>query len=186
MTRTRTLLAAIASLLAAGAIASPGVQAQPLPGGSVSLEPDFAVPIPIPAGSAATQLPALPFPLAWHDPAQSPPAQQFVASNWVVPFSYCPAPNQRAFAHDGTQLWCAQLSRTDARLWAPYPTPVPYPAPALAAGLPTFTEVANSLGAKPCPGAGATAIDPSNGQAAFCDYRHLTHVGTIWQYETGS
>ena len=60
------------------------------------------------------------------------------------------------------------------------------PAPALAPGLPSVTEVANSLGAKPCPGVGAKAIDPSNGQEAYCDYRRLTHDGTIWQYEPGS
>lgn len=186
MARIRNLLAGIASVLALGASAAPA-HAQPLPGGSVELPPIAPVAVPVPAGSTSGQLPALPYPLFWHDHvAPAPQAPQYVASNWVIPFSYCPAPHQRAFAQDGTQLWCTQLSRTDARLWAPYTTPVPYPAPALAPGLPTFTEVGNSLGAKPCPGVGARAIDPSNGQAAYCDYRHLTHVGTIWQYEPGS
>lgn len=184
MSRARTLLAGVAGAIAISATLAPIASGQALPGGSVELPPMAPVPVPAPPGSTSAQLPVLPYPLVWHDLV--PPAPTYVASNWVIPFSYCPAPNQRAFAEDGTQLWCAQLSRTDARLWAPYPTPVPYPAPALAPGLPSVTEVANSLGAKPCPGVGAKAIDPSNGQEAYCDYRRLTHDGTIWQYEPGS
>lgn len=187
MSRARAFIAGVAGAIALGVALAPAASGQVLPGGSVELPPMAPVLVPVPAGSTSAQLPALPHPLVWHDPVTpGPQAPQYVASNWVVPFSYCPAPNQRAFAQDGTQLWCAQLSRTDARLWAPHPTPVPYPAPALAPGQPIFTEVANSLGAKPCPSVGSRAIDPSNGQEAFCDYRRLTHDGTIWQYEPGS
>ncbi|MGX1769351.1 hypothetical protein ACWIE7_13760 [Dietzia sp. NPDC055343] len=183
MSRTRTTLAAIASVLTLGVAIAPAAQAQPLPGGSVELPPLAPFAVPVPAGSTSNQLPDLPYPLFWNDPVA--PAR-YTASNWVIPFSYCPARNQRAFAEDGTQLWCTQLERTDAKLWAPYTTLVPYPAPALAPGLPTRTEVANSLAAKPCEDIGTTSIDPSNGQEAYCDINWVDFGYAVWQYQPGS
>lgn len=190
MTRARSLLGGVASAIALSIALAPTTSSQPLPGGSVELPPLAPIAVPVPAGSTSAQLPALPFPLFWHDlvapTPQAPPAPKYVASNWVIPFSYCPAYNQRAFAKDGTQLWCTQLERTDAKLWAPYTTLVPYPAPTLAPGLPTRTEVTNSLAGKPCAEVGATTIDPSNGQEAYCAINWLDYGYSVWQYEPGS
>lgn len=187
MTRTRTVFAATASALAVVAALSPVSSAQHLPGGSVELPPIAPVAVPVPAGSTSNPLPALPFPLFWHDlVAPGPQGPKYVASNWVIPFSYCPARNQQAFAEDGTRLWCTRLDRTDAKLWAPYTTLVPYPAPTLAPGLPTRTEVGNSLASKPCDNVGATSIDPSNGQEAYCDIDWLNYGYAVWQYKPGS
>ena len=180
MTTLRQVVAAVGVAML-GAIAVPGAQAQPLQGGSLELPPIEPMPVATPMGSAESQLPALPYPFFWVAP--TPPPPKYVASNWVVPFSFCPAPNQRAFAEDGTQLWCTRLDRTDARLWAPYTTNVPWTEDFRFKPL---TEVANSLGGKPCEPVGAKAIDPSNGQEAFCDWRRIVSSVPVWQYEPGS
>lgn len=181
MTRFRKIVAAAVGVLALGAGAVPIAQAQPLPGGSVELPPIEPIAIAVPPGSASQQLPALPFPFFWVDGQPAPP--RYVASNWVEPFSGCPAANQRAYAQDGTQLWCTYLDRTDARVWAPYTSDVPW--------TPDFkhkpvTRVANSLAGEPCGPVGATAIDPSNGQEAFCDWRRIDSDVPVWQFKPGS
>lgn len=181
MSRIRKFVAVAAGVLALSATAAPIAQAQPLPGGSVELPPVQPIAVPVPGGSSANQLPALPYPLFWQEPAP-----RFVASNWVEPYSGCPAAHQRAYAEDGTQLWCTSLDHTDARLWAPYTTRVPWPGPATRPGAPGFTEVANSLGAKPCDEVDAKAIDPSNGQEAYCAWQMVGPIRLIWQYQPGS
>lgn len=181
MSRIRKLLAVTAGVLALGATAAPVVQAQPLPGGSVELPPVEPIAVPVPGGSSVGQLPPLPFPLFWQD--SRPENPQYVASNWVEPYSFCPERHQRAYAQDGTQLWCSRLARTDARIWAPHPEPVPY-SPDLR--MKPMTKVANSLSGNPCGPVGATATDPSNGQPAFCDWHLLYYEVPVWQYEPGS
>lgn len=184
MSRLRKLLVGALGVLALSATAAPMTQAQPLPGGSVTLPPIEPIAVPVPMGSATGQLPPLPFPLFWQDAVPPPPpAPKFVASNWVVAYSFCPASNQWAYAQDGTKLWCTYLDRTDARLWAPYTSNVPW--------TPDFkfkprTEVANSLAGKPCQSVGETAVDPSNGQEAFCDWRRIDSDVPVWQYKPGS
>lgn len=183
MFRIRKLIA-IAGILMLGTVAIPAAHAQPLPGGSVELPAIEPIPVAVPPGSALQQLPPVPFPFFWVDHMPSPPsAPTYVASNWVVPFSACPASNQRAFAQDGTQLWCTYLDRTDARVWAPYTSNVPW--------TPDFrikplTRVTNSLGGQPCGPVGATATDQSNGQEAFCDWRRIDSSVPVWQYRPGS
>lgn len=187
MSHIRRLLASALGVLALSVTAAPVAQAQPLPGGSLELPPIEPISLPVPIGSTASQLPPLPFPLFWQDPVPPPPpAPRFVASNWVVPYTGCHAPYQRAYAQDGTQLWCSQLDRTDAFMWAPHPTSIPYPAPRPPVGHSSPTAVANSLGAKPCPKVGDRAIDPSNGQEAYCAWQRVGIERLIWQYEPGS
>lgn len=183
MSRIRKLLAVTAGVLALGATAAPVVQAQPLPGGSVELPPVGPIAVPVPGGSSVGQLPPLPFPLFWQD--SRPATPQYVASNWVEPHSFCPARNQRAYAQDGTQLWCTHLARTDARIWAPHPEPVPY-SPEAHSRMKPMTRVANSLAGNQCGPVGATATDPSNGQSAFCDWRRIDSSVPVWQYKPGS
>lgn len=177
-------LLAAAGIAMLSCVALPGAHAQPLPGGSVELPVVEPVPVATPVGSTAQQLPALPFPFFWAGrTAPAPSTPTYVASNWVEPFSYCVAPNQRAFAQNGTQLWCSRVERTDAHVWAPYSSTVPH---SHLGSIKNRTEVANSLGAKPCGVVGTTALDPSNGQEAFCDWRRLVSDVPIWQYNPGS
>ena len=113
MISIRKLLAGVLGVLALSVTAAPVAQAQPLPGGSVELPPIHPIAVPVPLGSAAGQLPPLPFPWFWQDPVPPPPpAPKYVASNWVVAYSACPASNQWAYAQDGTKLWCTYLDRT--------------------------------------------------------------------------
>ena len=184
MSRIRKVLAGALGVLALSVAAAPVVQSQPLPGGSVELPAIEPIAVPVPFGSTAGQLPPLPFPLFWQDSVPPPPpAPRYVASNWVVVYSACPASNQWAYAEDGTKLWCTYLDRTDARVWAPYTSNVPW-TPGFR--IKPMTEVANSLAGKKCQPVGATAIDPSNGQEAFCDWRRIDSDVPVWQYKPGS
>lgn len=182
MTRIRSAMAVTVSALAIGTGLSPQSIAQPLPGGSVSVPPIEPVAIPVPAGSTAATLPTLPFPLFWHDPVPPPP--RFVASNWVEAGTWCPAPNQWAYSQNGTKLWCVRLQRTDGYMWAPHQTEIPNPRGNV--GSARATSVGNSLGGKVCDREGQTAVDPSNGQPAYCGLRLLGGPVTVWMYEPGS
>lgn len=185
MSSFRKLLAAVGGVLALSAAAAPLVQAQPLPGGSVELPPIEPIAVPVPAGSVAAQLPPLPFPLQWQDAAPlPPPAPRYVASNWIEEGSWCSAPNQRAFSQNGTTMWCVRLERTDGHQWAPHQATIPWTPERSGPG--KGTSVRNSLGGKPCERVGATAIDPSNGQSAYCDWRRIASDVPVWQYEPGS
>ena len=181
MARIKKILGALYGLLVMSAVAAPVTHSQALPGGSVEVPRIDPIAVAVPPGSVAQHLPALPGPFFWADPL--PAAPGYVASNWVEPFSFCPARNQRAFAQDGTQLWCTNLDRTDARIWAPYTSNVPWTRDF---EFKPMTRVANSLGGEPCGPVGATAIDPSNGQAAYCGISWLDSEVPVWLYEPGS
>lgn len=182
MSRLRAAVGVAVSVLAIGAAGCPIAHGQPLPGGSATLPPIEPVGVPVPAGSTVAQLPALPYPFHWLEPA--PPAPRYVASNWVEPRTWCPAPNQWAYGQDGTKLWCVRLQRTDGYLWAPHPTEVPWTPNAVPEN--KMTAVGNSLGGKTCSFEGETAIDPSNGQPAYCGLRLLGGPVLVWMYSPGS
>lgn len=185
MPRIRTMIAGAVGAAALTVAATPLVQAQPLPGGSVELPPIQPVEVPVPGGSSAAQLPPLPFPLRWLDPAPlAPPAPRYVASNWIEEGTWCPAPNQRAFSEDGATMWCMRLQRTDGYQWTPQPAEIPWRPEIAGAG--KGTEVRNSLGGKLCDAEGVTAVDPSNGQEAYCGLRLLVGSAPVWMYEPGS
>ena len=179
MSRIRKLIAT-AGMFMLGSIAIPVAHSQPLPGGSVELPAVEPMPVAVPPGSVAQQLPPLPFPFFWVDHLFSPPAAPtYVASNWVVPFSGCPAANQRAFAQDGTQLWCTYLDLTDARVWAPYTSNVPW-TPDFR--LKPLTRVTNSLGGQPCGpvGNGYRSVEWTASPLRLATYR-LGHPGLAVQ-----
>ena len=185
MSRIRKVLAGALGVLALSVAAAPAVQSQPLPGGSVELPAIEPIAVPVPFGSTAGQLPPLPFPLFWQDSVPPPPpAPRYVASNWIEDGTWCPAPNQWAFAEDGTKMWCVRLQRTDGYQWAPHATEIPYETGR--GGIGKATSVRNSLGGKVCASEGQTAIDPSNGQEAYCGLRILGGPVLVWMYEPGS
>lgn len=181
MSRILTVFASVLAGVAFGATAAPISQAQPLPEGSVTLPPVEPVAVPVPAGSEATQLPALPFPLHWHNPPpQAPPPPRYIASNWVVLYTVCPAPGEWAYTEDGARAWCARRAQTDAFHWAPSQEPFQHPE---ANDLSRMTRVENSLGGRRCEVEGATAINPSNGQEMYCEmeWRGL-NPGPSWRF----
>lgn len=185
MSRIRKLLAGALGVFALSVAAAPVAHAQPLPGGSVTLPPMGPIAVPVPMGSTAGQLPPLPFPLFWQDPVPPPPpTPRYVASNWVEAGTWCPAPHQWAYAQDGAKLWCVQLELTDGFQWAPHRTPIPWTREASNSG--KATSVANSLGGKRCDRQGSTAVDPSNGQEAYCAMKQLGVQELVWMYEPGS
>lgn len=178
MSRVRVLFAGAMAALTMGALAAPAVQAQaqpmPLPGGSVTLPPIEPVPVAVPLGSTSAQLPALPFPLHWQDPAPlAPPAPsgpEHVASNWIVMYTFCPSPGEWAYTENGTTAWCARRVQTDAYHWAPSPDTFSHPE---ATDRSHATRVENSLAARDCNVEGATTINPSNGQGLTCEMYEL-------------
>ena len=183
MSRTRKVIGGALGVLALGATVAPIVQAQPLPGGSVTLPPIEPIAVPVPGGSSAGQRPPLPFPLFWQEPV-APAAPRYVASNWIEDGTWCPAPNQWAYEQDGTKMWCVRLQRTDGYKWAPYTTEIPNPPGRGQEN--KGTSVHNSLGGKTCDRENQRAIDPSNGQEAYCGFRLLGGPVLVWMYEPGS
>lgn len=182
MSRIRSIVVGALGALALSAAAAPVVEAQPLPGGSMTLPPIEQIAVPLPMGSTAGQLPPLPFPLFWQDSA--PPQPQYVASNWIEEGTWCPAPNQRAYSQNGTTMWCVRLQRTDGYQWSPRQTEIPWTPEVGGSG--KETSVANSLGRKLCDREGVTAVDPSNGQQAYCGVRMIWGPVPVWMYEPGS
>ena len=170
MRRLSTCLAVTAGALALTAGMAPAAGAQPFPGGSLAAP----VVVPRPFGLPTAQLPALPFPLEWQ--ADAP---RYVASNWVEVYTGCPAPGQWAYTQNGTTVWCSQVFRTDAHMWAPTPDVFTPPA---GASLRRSTSVGNSLGGKQCATVGEAAVDPSNGQRAVCDWRRIEFSYPVWTY----
>jgi hypothetical protein len=181
VSRIRTTIASALGVLALSLAAAPIAQAQPLPGGSVELPPIEPIAVPIPMGSTAGQLPALPFPLFWQDPVPPPPpSPQFVASNWIVMYTACPAPGEWAYTENGTRAWCAQRKYTDAFHWAPSQEPFQHPE---ASDWSRMTRVANSLGGKRCDSEGSKTLNPSNGQEVYCDWEQRGPTpGLIWRF----
>lgn len=181
MSHIRRLLASALGVLALSVTAAPVAQAQPLPGGSLELPPIEPISVPVPMGSTASQLPPLPFPLFWQDPVPPPPpAPRFVASNWIVMYTACPAPGEWAYTQNGTRAWCAQRLQTDAFHWAPSQEPFRHPE---ATDWSRMTRVENSLGGRRCEVEGARAINPSNGQEVYCQMeQRLVVPGPIWKF----
>lgn len=179
MSRFRSLLASVVGVLALSVAAAPATQAQPLPGGSIELPPFEPLPVAVPPGSVAQQLPPLPFPFFWDDPAPPPPpAPRFVASNWIVMYTACPSPGEWAYTENGTRAWCAQRMQTDAFHWAPSPEPFRHPE---ATDRSPGTRVENSLGGRPCETEGARAVNPSNGQEMYCFHEIRGMGGLFWR-----
>lgn len=151
----------------------------------MQLPPIEPVAVATPPGSVSQQFPPLPFPLFWVDSMPpAPPAPQFVASNWIEANTWCPAPNQWAYAQDGTRMWCVRLQRTDGYQWAPHKTEIPNPPGRFSEN--KMTSVRNSLGGKQCDRENQGAIDPSNGQQAYCGLRMLGGPVLVWMYERDS
>lgn len=171
---------AVAFAVAAMAIgtvvgAAPVASAQELPGGSIQLPTVEPIPVPAPSFLEFSTLPPLPFPWFWQDTTP-----KYVASNWVEMGTACPAPHEWAYTQDGTTVWCARWSRTDAFAWAPEPgvfTNIPG-----GLQLNRKTRVENSLGARPCDHIDDTAVNPSNGQIAYCGMRGSVSSVPIWTF----
>lgn len=184
MARLLSSIAIAIGACATAATITPLAQAQTLPGGSVVVPPIEPIGVPVPAGSSATQLPVLSFPLFWQELPPPPPPPRYVASNWVEAGTWCPAPNQWAYSQNGTKLWCVRLQRTDGYQWAPHQTEIPWTPEASGPG--RGTSVGNSLGGKPCGREGEGAIDPSNGQPAYCGLRMVGGPALVWMYRPGT
>lgn len=168
-------MAAAAMTIGTAVGAAPAVSAQELPGGSIQLPPIEPIPVPAPSFLEFSALPPLPFPWFWQDTTP-----KYVASNWVEMGTGCNSPHEWAYTQNGTRVWCARKSQTDGHAWAPQPgvfTDIP-------GGLHwnRSTRVQNSIGATPCEHVGATAINPANGQTAYCDWRRIDSSVPIWQF----
>lgn len=181
--RTKRALAGIGATVALTAGAVPAAAAAEVFIGPFAVQvPDVApVPVPVPAGSEAAPLPALPYPLEWaYSAPPPPPAPKYVASNWIIMYTACPAPGEWAYTENGTRAWCAQRLQTDAFHWAPSQEPFRHPA---ATDASRMTRVENSLGGRPCETIGAKAINPSNGQEIYCDMEvRGPNPGPIWRF----
>lgn len=181
--RTKRVLAAAGAATALLAGVAPAASAAEVFIGPFAIQvPDLEpVLVPVPAGSEAAPLPTLPYPLEWAYPAPPPPpAPQYVASNWIIMYTACPAPGEWAYTESGTRAWCAQRLQTDAFHWAPSQEPFRHPA---ATDASRMTRVENSLGGRRCETVGAKAINPSNGQEIYCDPQVLgPDPSPIWRF----
>lgn len=155
--------------------AAPAASAQALPGNSLELPHIEPIPVPAPSFVDFSILPPLPFPWFWQDTTP-----KYVASNWVDMGTLCPAPEEWAYTQNGTKVWCSRVNQTDAFVWAPQPGVIPYDSPII--DFSRATRVQNSLGSRPCDRVGATAINPSNGQTARCDWWRINYAEPVWMF----
>ncbi|WP_333618781.1 hypothetical protein [Dietzia sp.] len=172
MTRPRKFFAAAIAALSLGVVLAPAAAAQVPGGGSVVIPEIAPIPVPTPAGIDPSFLPPLPKPWFWQSP--------YIASNWVEMGTGCPAANEWAYTQDGTKVWCARKNRMDGHAWAPQPGTFDDIPGGLHWG--KTTRVENSLGGRPCESVNKTAINPSNGQTAYCDWHLIDSAVPVWQF----